>query len=177
MSPHLMLNSANQIDFEKPLIIFDRDNTLIVDAGQNNQIENLKFLPGALHALRLCFLSGFGVAIVTNQAGVGRKLFDLETLDEFHNSLISKVYSETSGHISAIVSCPHLPEDGCECRKPKSGMISILRATGFSKIRVLFGDKPSDVKAAEAAVIDGVQIENEKVLEKVKDWLGSHDLS
>jgi D-glycero-D-manno-heptose 1,7-bisphosphate phosphatase len=175
--PYVWVSNSIETKKELPLVVFDRDNTLIVDAGQNNRIENLEFLPGAIDSLKICFEFGFGVAIATNQAGISKGLFDLYTLNLFHQELNSRIVLETGHSLLAIAACPHQPTDFCNCRKPKPGMFEALKSTGLEELKVFFGDSDSDLAAAQSAGLVGIQIKNLKPFDEIRKWVSQHALS
>jgi D-glycero-D-manno-heptose 1,7-bisphosphate phosphatase len=89
---------------------------------------------------------------MTNQSGIGRNLLSADMLGQIHVRMIDYV-QQYGGKIQSILFCPHLPDDGCECRKPKSGMYQELA----NRISVSFkdvysvGDSLRDLQAAKAA--------------------------
>jgi D-glycero-D-manno-heptose 1,7-bisphosphate phosphatase len=90
------------------------------------------------------------VAVVTNQSGIGRGLYDQAALAAIHCHMRERVRA-AGGELAGIYYCPHLPEDGCECRKPRPGMFRALeRELGLSVIGAPYiGDRLSDVEAAD----------------------------
>ena len=175
LGPHIWVSESKNNSKEMPLIVFDRDNTLIADAGQHNRIENLEFLPGALDSLRLCFEFGYAVGIATNQAGISKGLFDIDTLNLFHQELNSQIISSTGSSINVIAACPHQLGDNCNCRKPKPGLLEILALGRSDKVKVFFGDSVSDVKAAQTAGICGILIEENSLFDQIEKWILTHD--
>src|SRR5690606_34707384 len=96
--------------------------------------------------------AGFDVVVATNQSGVGRGLFSAQTLDAIHARMRDEV-GAAGGEIKAIYVCPHRPEDGCACRKPRPGLLERI-ARDFDRPLEgvpFIGDKLSDVEAAVAA--------------------------
>jgi D-glycero-D-manno-heptose 1,7-bisphosphate phosphatase len=108
-------------------------------------------LPGSLEAIAALHKHGRRVAVVSNQSGVGRGLFSEAVLAAIHAKMISAIEA-AGGAVSGVYYCPHLPKDGCACRKPAPGMLTqIARDFGCTLTGVPFvGDKVSDVRAAEA---------------------------
>jgi len=105
------------------LIILDRDGVINYDSDQFiKSPEEWKPLPGSLDAIaRLC-QAGYHVVVATNQSGIGRGLFDMPTLNAIHDKM-HKACAQAGGRIDAVFFCPHAADDGCNCRKPQSGMI------------------------------------------------------
>ncbi len=105
------------------LIILDRDGVINYDSDKFiKSPEEWKPLPGSLEAIASLCQAGYRVVVATNQSGVGRGLFDMPTLNAIHEKM-HKACAQAGGRIDAIYFCPHAADAGCECRKPKSGMI------------------------------------------------------
>jgi len=92
------------------------------------------------------------VTVATNQSGIGRGLFSIDILNQMH-AKFQHALTRVDGHIDGIFFCPHTPDDACECRKPKPGLLrSISLRFGISLEGVPFiGDTKRDVEAALAA--------------------------
>ena len=105
------------------LIILDRDGVINYDSDQFiKSPEEWKPLPGSLEAIARLTQAGYRIVVATNQSGVGRGLFDMPTLNAIHEKM-HKACAQAGGRIDAVFFCPHAADAGCECRKPKSGMI------------------------------------------------------
>lgn len=134
-------------------IFLDRDGVINHDSdGFIKSVTEFVFLPRSLAALRLLAEGGFQVILVTNQSGVGRGIIAPENLAAIHRHLIETVETH-GGRIKDIFFCPHLPEDGCDCRKPKPGLLFNARDTyGISLSRTaMVGDKAIDINCAHRA--------------------------
>lgn len=104
------------------LVILDRDG--VINEDYDNFIKNPDEwipIPGSLAAIALLKKHGFTIGVATNQSGIARGLYDIETLDAIHAKMHLAVEA-VGGHIDAIYYCPHVSEDNCDCRKPKSKM-------------------------------------------------------
>ncbi len=137
---------------QKPLVILDRDGVINYDSPEYiKSPEEFHLIPGSLSAIARLTKAGYSVVIATNQSGVGRGYYTLEILDKIHQKMNDALALE-GGHIDGIYFCPHLPEEGCECRKPKPGLL--LRIAEDFKIdlrQALFiGDSLRDWEAAQA---------------------------
>jgi len=135
------------------LLLIDRDGVINRDSDQYiKSVAEWEPLPGSLNAIADLTRAGFQVVIITNQSGVGRGLFSVETLNQIHTEMCTAV-ELAGGRIAGIYYCPHRPEDACECRKPKPKLLlDAAVAFGASLQDVAFiGDKLSDVEAALAA--------------------------
>lgn len=104
------------------LVILDRDGVINADSDEYvKSADEWIPIPGSLEAITRLHRSGWKVFIATNQSGIGRGLFGLDALMAMHDKMM-RALSELAGTIDGIVFCPHTPDDGCECRKPNSGM-------------------------------------------------------
>jgi D-glycero-D-manno-heptose 1,7-bisphosphate phosphatase len=126
--------------------VLDRDGTVIVERNYLSDPAKVELLPGVGAALRHLREQGLGLIIVTNQSGVGRKYFELAQLEQIHDRLIELLRAENV-ILDGIYSCPHLPDDGCECRKPRPGLLARAAAEhGFiPEDCFVIGDKPCDI--------------------------------
>jgi D-glycero-D-manno-heptose 1,7-bisphosphate phosphatase len=134
------------------LIILDRDGVINVDSNDYIKSEGeWEAIPGSLEAIgRLC-LNGFRVVVATNQAGLSMGIMTIEDLIRIHQKMYTQL-AKFRGTIEAVFFCPHSPEEECECRKPKPGLlkeVSRRLRTPLENV-ILVGDKLSDVKAAAA---------------------------
>jgi len=134
------------------LIILDRDGVINEDSDAYiKSPEELVPIPGAPEAIARLGRAGYRVVVATNQSGVARGLFDLDTLGKIHARLQREV-TAVGGHIDAILFCPHGPDDGCRCRKPLPGLLEEAgRRLGVSLTGVpVVGDSLRDLEAARA---------------------------
>ncbi|HBG94624.1 MAG TPA: D-glycero-beta-D-manno-heptose-1,7-bisphosphate 7-phosphatase [Chromatiaceae bacterium] len=132
------------------LVILDRDG--VINADSNDYIKSpaeWRPLPGSLAAIAALTNAGRTVAVATNQSGVARGLFDIDTLNRIH-SLMSAQVVAMGGRIDAVVFCPHGPDQHCACRKPRTGMLlALARRFGVSLRGVpVVGDSLRDLEAA-----------------------------
>lgn len=109
-------------------VILDRDGTINFgpdDLGLGHHIlrpEDFHLIPGVAGALRLLHEIGFGLVVVTNQSAIGRGTLPAETLAEIHFKM-ERELAHGGVRLDGIFVCPHTPDDGCSCRKPKRGLI------------------------------------------------------
>ncbi|MES1982598.1 MAG: D-glycero-beta-D-manno-heptose 1,7-bisphosphate 7-phosphatase [Pseudomonadota bacterium] len=105
------------------LIILDRDGVINYDSDQFiKSPDEWKPIPGSLEAIARLSQADYRVVVVTNQSGVGRGLFDMYTLNAIHAKM-HKAVAIAGGRIDAVFFCPHAAESGCDCRKPKPGLL------------------------------------------------------
>lgn len=138
---------------ENSAIFLDRDGVLNKEAGEHiKRTSDLHLLPGAMDAVARLTRAGCKVFIFTNQSGVGRGYMTLEDLDAIHAYLRSKV-EEVGGRIAGIYACTHHPEAGCDCRKPKPGLLRLAAKEYDVDLSASYaiGDSARDIAAAAAA--------------------------
>ena len=105
------------------LVILDRDGVINLDSEHYIKTpEEWRPIAGSLEAIARFTQAGFRVVVATNQAGVGRGLFDMATLNAIHDKM-HKAVNQLGGRIDAVFFCPHAQEAGCACRKPQPGML------------------------------------------------------
>jgi D-glycero-D-manno-heptose 1,7-bisphosphate phosphatase len=132
------------------LVILDRDGVINQDSDHfiRSPDEWLP-IPGSLEAIaRLC-RAEYKVVVITNQSGLARGFYDMEALSAIHVKMLQLLH-EKGGSLEAIFFCPHGPDDGCECRKPASGMFEELKARSGRSLRGVpaVGDSLRDLVAA-----------------------------
>ena len=104
------------------LIVLDRDGVINVDSDQFiKSPDEWKPIPGSLEAIARLNESGWRVVVASNQSGVGRGLFDMDTLNAI-NEKMTKAIGQVGGRLDAIFFCPHSADSTCDCRKPRPGM-------------------------------------------------------
>lgn len=134
------------------LIILDRDGVINEDSDDYiKSADEWIPLPGSIEAIAALSKAGWQIAIATNQSGLSRQLFDLDELEAMHAKLCSLV-EQQGGHIDAIFYCPHLPDDDCDCRKPKTGLLDAIERELDTKVagNIFVGDSLKDLQAGEA---------------------------
>jgi len=133
-------------DKPRRFVLLDRDGTIIVDQGYLSDPAGVEMLEGAAAALRRLVDLGMGLAIVTNQSGVGRGLFDADSVVRVHRRMTRLLESEGVS-LDGIFVCPHAPDDGCACRKPGTELAERAAAElGFEpNDSFVIGDKASDI--------------------------------
>lgn len=143
------------------MLFLDRDGTLIDDVGYPKDPADVRLIPGAADAVRELGGLGFVPAVVSNQSGLARGLVTPDQARAVHDRFVT-LFEEASGVRVPCYYCPHGPDDGCDCRKPKTGLLR-KAATDLEMVGrpgVLVGDKHSDVDAAHTAGYDAVLMFN-----------------
>ena len=135
------------------LVILDRDGVINEDSDDYiKSPEEWQPIPGSLAAIARLHRAGWRVIVATNQSGVARGLFSIDTLMRIHEKMYRAV-SDAGGLIDAVFFCPHHPDDNCQCRKPRPGLLLDIA----SRLRIdlsgvpLIGDSLRDLEAARAA--------------------------
>jgi histidinol-phosphate phosphatase family protein len=133
-------------------IVLDRDGTIIEEREYLSRPEDVALIPGAAEALREFQRMGFGLAVITNQSGVGRGYFDLAQVKLVHERLERLLASE-GVKLDAFYVCPHRPDDACDCRKPGIGLMQQASSElNFSfEESIVIGDKPCDIDMGRMA--------------------------
>lgn len=137
----------------KAAVFLDRDG--VINYNRADYVKSwaeFRFLPGALTALKRLASSPLDIIVVTNQSAVGRGLLNEHELKQIHANMIQTIQAK-GGRIDHVFYCPHHPNDGCLCRKPKPGML--IQAASALNIDLagsyLVGDALSDIQAGLAA--------------------------
>ena len=134
------------------LIILDRDG--VINHDSDNFIKSpaeWEPIEGSLEAIAKLNHAGYRVVVITNQSGIARGLFDIDTLSRIHAKM-RRMLTHVGGTLEAILYCPHGPDDDCNCRKPKAGNFTELA----QRLRVeldnvpAIGDSLRDIQAAQA---------------------------
>jgi D-glycero-D-manno-heptose 1,7-bisphosphate phosphatase len=136
----------------RPAVFLDRDGTVMEDVGYPRDPETVRLLPGATAALAALQAAGFALVIVSNQSGIGRRIITAEQARAVHERFVSKLAGD-GVTIDAFRYCPHAPEEGCDCRKPRPDMLLNAAAElGLDLSRsTMIGDRASDLEAGRAA--------------------------
>ena len=146
------------------LIILDRDGVINEDSDAYiKSPEEFIPIPGSLASIAQLNQAGFTVVVATNQSGIARGYFDLATLRAIHNKL-TRLLAKQGAHIDEIFYCPHGPDDNCDCRKPKTGMLKeIVSKYGmYAETVISIGDSLRDLQAATALGIKSILVRTGK---------------
>lgn len=152
----------------RPTVFLDRDGVLNRRMSRAEYVcswEQWEWLPGAKEALRLFKEANYQVIVITNQPGIARGAMTQAALDEIHEKMKIEV-TQAGGHIEAIYCCLHDREEGCECRKPKAGLLyQAQRDFNLDLSRTYFiGDDERDAQAAATAGCPWLLVSNKMSL-------------
>ncbi len=143
----------------RPAVFLDRDGTINEQMGYINHISRFKLLPRVADAIRMLNENNYLVVVVTNQSGPARGYFPIELVYEVNNYM-KELLRKEGANIDAVYFCPHLPEDGCNCRKPKTGMIEMAcKDLNIDlSLSYVIGDMCDDIELAKNAGIKGIMV-------------------
>jgi len=136
----------------RPAVFLDRDGTIAEEVGYLNHVSRFRILPHVGDAVRRLNEAGLPVIVVTNQSGVGRRYFPESLVYSVHE-LMAQQLEAAGAHLNAIYYCPHTSADGCDCRKPKTGMLERAAREHAIDLHRSFvvGDRHGDVELARRA--------------------------
>ena len=146
------------------LLILDRDG--VINHDSDDYIKSLQEwmpLPGAISAIAQLSKAGWTVAVATNQSGLARGYYDDATLQAMHQRL-RQLVAEQGGELGIVVHCPHGPNHGCECRKPRPGMLLQIAEHYRTSLKGVWfvGDSSADLQAALAVDCQPVLVKTGK---------------
>jgi D-glycero-D-manno-heptose 1,7-bisphosphate phosphatase len=148
----------------RPVVFLDRDGVINQSADYGKYISSLDefvFKLTSVEAIKSLLRERFYVVVVTNQAGIGREMISLETLDKIHLKLVEETRVGEK-HIQAVYICPHKREEHCICRKPNLGLFRRASAELEIDLRTsyLVGDSESDIIAGTHTGCTTIQIKD-----------------
>jgi D-glycero-D-manno-heptose 1,7-bisphosphate phosphatase len=128
-------------------VLLDRDGTIIVERHYLADPDGVELLEGAIEGLHHMRDLGLGLVVVTNQSGVGRGYFDVERVEMVHFRL-RELLAGHGIYLDGIYFCPHTPDDGCDCRKPRPGLVhrASIDLHFDPQATFVIGDKPCDIE-------------------------------
>ena len=139
-------------------------------------VEKLELLPNVENWLKLLSEHGFQLFVITNQSMIGRGISTIERLEEIHN-LIQNKFKNMNFKIEKFYFCPHKPEDGCFCRKPKPGLI-MDALTEYSiniKNSWIIGDEDTDIILGQNVGCNAIKIETNSDLKEAVFQIINHE--
>ncbi len=143
----------------KPLLLLDRDGTLIEEKDYLFDPKQVKLLPGVTAALRRLKKAGFKLVVISNQSGVGRGFITLSQLRSVNRRFLALLRAHKAS-VDGLYWCPHAPTKNCACRKPKLGMVKrAAKDVNLSwKGSISVGDRPSDIQMGQRTGGQGILV-------------------
>ena len=140
--------SSNAI---RKFVLLDRDGTIVVDKCYQSDPEETELLPFAKEGLDLLRKHDFGLVMVTNQSGIGRGYLTRADLAAVNRSVIQEL-GGGDDYFAGVYYCPHLPDEGCRCRKPRPGLAELAAYDlGFGAAECyVVGDREADILLGDA---------------------------
>lgn len=159
-----------------PLLILDRDGVINEDSDEYiRNVQQWLPIPGSIEAIAKLSQAGFTIAVATNQSGLARGYFSLDDMAEIHRKM-HRLVEARGGKIAGVFYCPHLPEYGCDCRKPATGLLqTIEHDLNVSAVGAHFvGDSLKDLQAAQRYGCRPVLVETGKGRQTLAGLRGSN---
>ena len=162
------------------VIILDRDGVINQDSDNFiKTVDEFVPLPGSIEAIAKLKHAGYKVYIATNQSGIQRGFYTVETLHAMHEKLAA-LLNNFEVEIDGIEFCPHGPNDNCDCRKPKAGMyLKIAKQAGLTDCSdiIVVGDSLRDLQAAQTVNAKPCLVRTGKGERTIKKDEGLDDIS
>ena len=135
------------------LVIMGRDG--ILNAYREDHVKSpdeWEPVPGALEAVARLNHAGWHAVVATNQSGIGRGMIDMASVNAVHLHMM-RCLTEVGGRLDAVFFCPHTPEENCDCRKPRPGLMRQIGLRYGIDLRTvpMLCDTLRDLQAARAA--------------------------
>ena len=147
-----------------PALFIDRDGTLIEEPPdeQVDEVRKVRFMPGVFGALQELTRCGYRLVMVTNQDGLGTETFPFSRFTE-PQEFVLHAFSSQGIRFDAVLVCPHRPNGGCACRKPRTGLVDeylTVRPVDLARSAVI-GDRPTDMELAGNLKVRGFTVRRE----------------
>ncbi len=143
------------------ILFIDRDGTLIEEPAdkQVDALHKVRLMPDVISALRRLQDRGFRLVMISNQDGLGTSSFPQADFDACQEHVLA-LFSSQGVYFDEIFICPHLAEDGCDCRKPRTGLLTRFLASNEidTSLSAVIGDRETDMALAEKLGIRGLQV-------------------
>ena len=152
------------------LLILDRDG--VINEESDAFIKSAKEwhpISGSLEAIARANRAGYRVVVISNQSGLARGMFSIDALNCIHHEMHKRL-AAVGGAIDAVFFCPHGPDDGCDCRKPRPGLLhAVARRLRTSLHGIpLVGDRHSDILAAQRVGASPVLVQTGRGLQTME---------
>jgi len=145
----------------RPTLFIDRDGTLVEEPAdeQVDSLDKIRFVPGVFAALGELGRAGYRFVMVSNQDGLGTAAYPREAFERCQDFILRAFASQGIG-FDAVCICPHRAADGCECRKPKTGLLrDWLAGNAYDPARsAVIGDRDADLQLAANLGVRGYRV-------------------
>jgi imidazoleglycerol-phosphate dehydratase/histidinol-phosphatase len=146
------------------ILFVDRDGTLIHEPEdyQVDALEKIRLVDDVIPSLLECMAHGYRLVMVSNQDGLGTKAFPQDRFDLCQQQILA-MFESQGVRFDEIFICPHMPNDGCDCRKPRAGLLTqYLAETDLDlKASAVIGDRETDLQLAEKIGVRGILVNSE----------------
>lgn len=152
-------------------VLLDRDGVINQDSDAYIKTpDEWQPIPGSIEAIALLNEHDFKVVVITNQSGLARGLYDRETLEHIHAKMLD-LCRQNNAKIEAIFYCPHLPDDDCTCRKPKTGLLEQFSNHYQVDLNDIYfvGDTLKDIQAGQSVNARPLLVKTGKGLRTIAD--------
>jgi imidazoleglycerol-phosphate dehydratase/histidinol-phosphatase len=143
------------------VLFIDRDGTVVEEPPdeQVDALEKVRFLPGLFAALAELTRAGYHLVMVSNQDGLGTASFPREHFERCQNFILETLASQ-GVRFDEVFICPHRPDAGCDCRKPRTGLLTayLARTTLDTERSAVIGDRDSDLELARNLGLRGLRV-------------------
>ncbi|SVC47978.1 uncharacterized protein METZ01_LOCUS300832 [marine metagenome] len=141
-------------------VFVDRDGVINQERSDYvKSISELEIYPNVAKNIKLLKDAGFLVVVITNQSAVNRGIITHEMINQIHNSIQDHLKKHGT-FLDGFYYCPHTPNENCNCRKPKSGLLqqAILELNIDLNSSWMIGDSDSDIEAANSIGCKAIKI-------------------
>jgi D-glycero-D-manno-heptose 1,7-bisphosphate phosphatase len=156
---------------KRPAIFLDRDG--VINENRPDYVKSwseVEFLPGVFDVLRCLAQADFVIVLITNQSAIGRDIISYKQAMDINHRVVETIQDQ-GGRVDGAYLCPHHPDENCECRKPRPGLL--LQAANELDLDLcqsyFIGDAMTDMQAAEAAGVKGILVLTGRGQEQVKN--------
>ncbi|MCH9695791.1 MAG: bifunctional histidinol-phosphatase/imidazoleglycerol-phosphate dehydratase HisB [Gammaproteobacteria bacterium] len=143
------------------VLFIDRDGTLVEEPEdfQVDTLDKIRLVPDVIAALLELARHGFRFVMVSNQDGLGTDSFPESAFNTSHSYIMS-LFESQGIRFDEVFICPHLPDEGCDCRKPRTGLLTRYLAATKLDIRhsAVIGDRPTDMQLADRIGVQGLLV-------------------
>jgi len=146
----------------RKIAFLDRDGTLVREPPdeQVDRLDKIALVPGVIPALLRLQAAGFELVMVTNQDGLGTASFPEDDY-QLTQTFIVELFASQGIEFREVFVCPHLPDSGCTCRKPKTGLVNrfMVEAPVDRGTSIVVGDRLTDMEFAQNLGVRGFRLD------------------